>query len=49
MIFYVVKCQKENLELVASNYERALVFCRKITSDLFKSYFLGFMFPLSYV
>ena len=49
MIFYVVKCQKENLELVASNYEKVLTFCRQITSDLFKSYFLGYMFKPAYM
>ena len=49
MIFFVVKCQKENLELVASHYEKALVFCREITFDLFKSYFLAFMFKPSYL
>lgn len=48
MIFYVVKCQKENLELVASSYQRALLFCKEITADLFKSYYLGFMFGIVY-
>ena len=44
LVFYVVRCQKENLELVAAHYENALAFCREVLSDVFKSYFLGFMF-----
>lgn len=44
----MVKSQKDNLELIAANYQNGLKFGRVLIADIFKAYFLGYMFKEEY-